>query len=247
MDSLTATVLPAPTFTQRGFSLTEMAVVLVIVALLIGGMVLPMAAQQSIRANQDTERTLGEIREALHGFAAVNGRLPRPATTATNGAENPAACANDAACAGFIPWSTLGTPRADAWGKLIRYSVTPDFANTQITLTTVANRTVQTRDPGGNPVYLAGQATCNTTNQCIPAVIFSQGKSRWGTADDGTALPDGSLTNTDEDSNNAGPVNFLSRTPTDNPAAAGGEFDDIVVWLPTSILINRMIAAGRLP
>ncbi|MDP1654382.1 MAG: type II secretion system protein [Rhodocyclaceae bacterium] len=246
MDSLIHAVPPAPTFAQHGFTLTEMAVVLVIVALLIGGMILPLTAQQDLRARQETERSLAEIREALIGFAVVNSRLPRPATSATNGAEK-ASCTSDADCSGFIPWATLGAQRSDNWGKLIRYSVTPAYANNTITVTAIANRTVQTRDTAGNLIYLAGQASCSAANLCPPAIIFSHGKDRWGTTDAGMALPDGSATNADEDSNHTGPLNYFSRLPTSNTATSGGEFDDIVVWLPQSILMHRLIAAGRLP
>jgi prepilin-type N-terminal cleavage/methylation domain-containing protein len=239
-------VLPAPTFTERGFTLTEMAVVLVIVSLLIGGMIMPMSAQQDIRNTTETQTTLKNIQEALYGYAITNGRLPRPATSATNGVENPVTCATENACSGFIPWATLGVEKLDAWGKLIRYSVTPDFANASFILTTPANRTIQTRDATGNAVYLAGQATCSTASQCVPAIIFSQGKRHWGTTDTGLALDDGSSTNLDEDANNTGPTDYFSRTPS-TETTGGGEFDDIVVWLPTTILINRMISAGRLP
>ncbi|MEZ5614763.1 MAG: type II secretion system protein [Rhodocyclaceae bacterium] len=228
----------------RGFTLTEMAVVLVIVALLIAGMMLPLSAQQDIRARQESEQTLNDIRDALYGFAIANGRLPRPATSATNGAENPATCADDAACSGFVPWATLGVRKLDGWNKLIRYSVTPAYANAAITLATVANRTVQTRDAGAAP-YLAGQAACSTANQCVPAVIFSHGKNNWGTSETGAALPDSSATNVDEDANNTGPTSYFSRLPGTD--ATGGEFDDVVVWLPTTILFNRLITAGKLP
>lgn len=246
MDRLTA-VPPAPTFSPRGFTLTEMAVVLVIVALLIGGMVMPMAAQQDIRARQETERKLEEIREALLGFAVIHGRLPRPATSATDGAENPVNCTTSPDnCQGFIPWATLGIHKTDAWSKLIRYSVTPEFANTSFTLTSVATRTIQTRDTTGNAVYLAGQASCTTSTQCVSAVIFSHGKDRLGTSDTGVAFPDDSSTNLDEKANNIGPTNYFSRTSS-SATTGGGEFDDIVVWLPTSILVSRMISAGKLP
>jgi prepilin-type N-terminal cleavage/methylation domain-containing protein len=238
MASLTLTVPPAPTCSQRGFTLTELAVVLVIVALLIGGMLMPLSAQQDIAARNNSEKALAEIREALIGFAAANGRLPRPATSATDGTENASICANDAACSGFIPWATLGTAKLDGYGKLIRYSVTPDYANGTISLASVANRTVRTRDGAGTAIDLAGQ---------VPAVIFSQGKGRWGTTDAGAALADGSATNLDEDANDAGPTNYFSRQASDNAAASGGEFDDMVIWLPGNILFNRMIAAGRLP
>ncbi|MBA3031902.1 MAG: hypothetical protein KKF85_07280 [Gammaproteobacteria bacterium] len=60
----------------------------------------------------------------------------------------------------------------------------------------------------------------------------------------GAVLPDGSATNTDEDANHTGPTNYFQRTPTTS-TTGGGEFDDIVVWLPANILINRMISAGR--
>jgi prepilin-type N-terminal cleavage/methylation domain-containing protein len=246
MAAMKSAVPPTPTFWARGFTLIELAIVMFIVALLLGGMLLPLSAQQDIRARQETEKVLGEIRDALLGFAITNGRLPRPATSATNGAEA-ASCADDAACNGIVPWTALGTAKVDGWGKLIRYSVTPAFANTTITLSTVANRTVQTRDAVGALAYLVGSASCTTPNQCSPAVIFSHGKSHWGTTDLGAALADGSGTNIDEDANNTGPITYFSRNPSDNTALPGGEFDDITIWLSGNALFNRMVTAGKLP
>jgi prepilin-type N-terminal cleavage/methylation domain-containing protein len=238
---------PSGTFLQRGFTLVEIAIVMFIVALLLSSMLLPLSAQQDIRQRQETEKTLNDIRDALIGFAITNGRLPRPAASATNGSEAKDPCADDAACSGFIPWATLGSAKLDGWGKLIRYSVTPAYANGTVTLSTIANRTVQTRDAAGTAAYLAGSASCTTSNQCVPAVIFSQGKSRGGTTDTGAALADGSSTNSDEDINNAGPVNYFSRTLSDNTALPGGEFDDMVVWLSGNTLVNHMVSAGKLP
>ncbi|MBS3934952.1 MAG: prepilin-type N-terminal cleavage/methylation domain-containing protein, partial [Sulfuritalea sp.] len=103
MDSVIRAIPPAPTCV-RGFTLTEMAVALLIVALLIGGMLLPLSAQRDIHAQQETRRTLAEVRDALVGFAVVHGRLPRPAVSATDGSER-GPCANDADCHGFIPWA----------------------------------------------------------------------------------------------------------------------------------------------
>ncbi|NJD33555.1 MAG: type II secretion system protein [Betaproteobacteria bacterium] len=236
----------APTLAARGFTLIELAIVMFIVALMLGGMLLPLSAQQDVRARQETEKALSDIRDALTGFAVANGRLPRPAASPTNGAEA-GICADDAACNGFVPWAALGSAKLDGWGKLIRYSVTPAFANATITISTVANRTVQTRDTAGAPVYLVGSASCTTPNHCAPAVVFSQGKHRWGTTDAGLALTDGSSTNLDEDANEAGPTNYFSRSPSENTATGGGEFDDITLWLSGNTLFNRMVAAGRLP
>lgn len=231
---------------NQGFTLVEMAIVLMIVALLLGGLLPTVTSQIEQQRNNETNKQLADIKEALIGFALVNGRLPRPAISATDGAER-AACATAAACTGFIPWATLGTSKLDSWGKIIRYSVTPNFANAPFTLsTTVATKTVQTDSI--TSTYLVGQTPpCLTTNQCAPAVIFSHGKNNFGTNDSGNALADSSTTNTDEGTNNTSTDNFFSRIPSNNTAANGGEFDDIVVWIPLNTLMSRMVAAGRLP
>jgi type II secretory pathway pseudopilin PulG len=64
---------------QRGFTLAEIAIVFLIVALLIGGTVLTVSAQNDAREIADTQRTLEQAREAIIGFALRNGRLPCPA------------------------------------------------------------------------------------------------------------------------------------------------------------------------
>ena len=251
----------------RGYSLVELAVVMLIVAMLIGGLLLPLSAQQEVRNRADTERTLLEIQAALIGYAIVNGRLPRPATSATDGTESPTACVEsapttlaDVPCVGFIPWATLGITKIDGWGKLIRYSVTPAYAggsagNSLIALTSVANRAVQTRNSAGTASYLAGRAACSAADQCVAAVIFSHGKERLGTPDGGTATPSTSTTNLDEVVNNSlpnqtlstDPVTYFSRPPSDNTATTGGEFDDIVTWVSTYTVVNKLVAVGKLP
>ena len=74
-----------PSNHSTGFSLVELAMVLFIVSLLIGGLMMPLSAQHEIHGRQETDKALTNIREALIGFAIVNGRLPcpAPATLAT--------------------------------------------------------------------------------------------------------------------------------------------------------------------
>lgn len=72
-----------------GFSIMELAVVLVIVALLLGGLLVPLGAQRDVEFTRAAEKSLTEIREALIGFAAINGRLPCPAQASiANGVAN---------------------------------------------------------------------------------------------------------------------------------------------------------------
>ncbi len=233
-----------------GFSLVELAIVLIIVALLLSSLLSPLSAQIDQRNYNETQQQLSGITEALIGFAVANGRLPRPATSATNGAENPVNCGSDALCTGFIPWSTLGVKKTDAWNKIIQYSVSPAYANNLFALNTIGSKKVLTRDGAGNATYLIGSAgACSVASPCAPAVIYSAGKNNWGVAEDGTALQDESATNADEDVNanpyaSPSPV-FFSRNRYNVPV--GGEFDDIVVWIPPYLLFNRMVSAGKLP
>ena len=229
---------------QTGFTLIEMALALLIMGLVVGGGLNLMSSQMESQKLKETQAILEEAKNALIGFAVVNGRFPRPAVSGVDGTEQ-ATCADEAACTGLIPWVVLGTTKLDSWGKMLRYSVTPAFANANFKLTTPSTKIVQTRDNLGAVQTLAN---------LVPAVIYSHGKSNFGTTDAGTAIPNLSLTNLDEITNDSGGIGavagttFMQRTPSENTAAAfGGEFDDIVIWLSPNILFNRMVQAGQLP
>jgi hypothetical protein len=80
--------------------------------------------------------------------------------------------------------------------------------------------------------------------------VLSHGKNGYGaTSDTGTAraLPGTWDDTLDENLNATNDDEFWSRTRTTNTGAAGGQFDDVLVWISPSILYSRMVAAGRLP
>ena len=235
------------TILQRGFTLVELAIVMFIVALLLGGMLLPLSAQQDMRARQETEKTLSDIRDALMGFAVANGYLPCPAPVdlSTGGAE--ATRDGSGACSirvGLIPWTTLGLGQHDAWNHLFRYSVTPAFSNsgTKFSLSSSGDILIQTRDAAGALQTVA-------TNTSVPAAIVSHGaRAAWAYTDTGAQIADSANINTDEDTNAAAAgTTFVTRMSTAQGVAAPGEFDDSVIWLSTNTLFNRMVAAGKLP
>jgi prepilin-type N-terminal cleavage/methylation domain-containing protein len=236
---------------QRGFTLMELTVVLVIVALLIGGLMVPLSTQQDIRGRQETEKALSEIRETLIGFAVVNGRLPCPATPstpsgtagagveATNGASGSALACTSAV--GVLPWATLGVPETDAWGNRYTYRVTLNFAR-GIPQTTFGCA------PASDPVNAAfalctpGDISVLTTasggaivSSAVPAAVLSHGKLAVGAYTTAGNLISGAAG--DEAENSNADATFVSSLA----------IDDQLVWLSPNLLMNRMIAAGKLP
>ena len=223
--------------TQRG------AALLLLVAVLgLGAASLLMSAFSRNGAESDRQQRtlaiLAQARDALTGFAATNGRLPRPASSATDGRERPAECASDADCSGFLPWVALGVPGLDAWGKVLRYSVTPEMSRAPIaSVSAVANRVILQRKANGGLAYVAGQQQCDVSAQCLPAVVFSQGKEGYGTAASGARLAPTLRGNADEAANELASTSFIT----------GNSVDDLLVWITLPALYQRMRAARTLP
>lgn len=231
------------------------AVLLLLLAILaLAGSSLLMSAFGGVnlqaRREQQTLLVLAQAREALAGFAAVNGRLPLPAASAFDGLERQAPCASDADCTGFLPLAALGIEGADAWGQRLRYSVTPALTTYAYAASTaVANRTVQTRGMAGELRYLAGGPSCSVQSQCAPFVVLSHGRRHFGVSEAGIgrAGPAGEAGSDDEADNAAQALHFISRPATTDPRRPGGQFDDLVAWLPLDMLYQRMRAARTLP
>ncbi|WP_374583573.1 hypothetical protein [Pseudoduganella sp.] len=186
------------------------------------------------------ERTLAmlaQASEALVGFAATHGRLPRPASgePAGDGLERAGACASEADCTGLLPWRELGLPAQDHWGRGLRYSVTPAFTAAPLSRTAlVATKRVLSRDANGRLFFTAGQESCSLAAQCAPAVILSRGASD---------IPDSQ----DEAGNLAASVDFMQRPRSSAADAAGGAFDDLLATVSLPTLYQRMAAARTLP
>ena len=64
----------------QGFSLVEIAVVLVILSVLLAIVAVPVSTQLNQRRATETQRLIDLAQQALIGYASANGRLPCPAT-----------------------------------------------------------------------------------------------------------------------------------------------------------------------
>lgn len=128
----------------RGFTLIEMAIVLVVIGLILSGGLLTLSPVLQGSRVSDTKSKLDAIEDALLVYSIQHNCLPCPATatTATGGANvgqalpqpldangcSTGACTN---ARGVVPWVTLGLPEADAtdaWGMRITYAITNGLA-----------------------------------------------------------------------------------------------------------------------
>lgn len=210
---------------NSGFTLVELAIVLVIIGLVLSAFLTPLAAQLAQARNTEARKDLSEIKEALLGFAVINGRLPCPDNN-NDGIED--ACPNTnvtATTGGNVPWSTLNTKQFDPWQRRYQYQINNGFTAVFI---------LSTAGTGAGVIRVCTTSACaNTEANNVPFVIFSTGEN-------GAVLPPANL---DEQENVDADSNFVSRDFSNT----GGGFDDIIVWASTNVLMNRMVTAGRLP
>lgn len=219
-----------------GFTLVEVAVVLLIIGILLGSILGPVAQQRENRNIQTTVSLLQEAHDSLLGFAALNGFLPCPATLGSNGLESRSGGANNNCTNehGYLPSNTLGISGkfnannllTDAWGSPVRYSLsnvaTWEYAK-KITMQSV---------PATYSICNAANCSAGTvTASNIVAVIYSIGPDR-------NAAP----ASADQQDNLDGDDQFVSRIPTEG---ANTGFDDIVTWISPNTLALYLVKAGQ--
>lgn len=237
-------------FRSVGFTLVEMAVVLVILGLMLGGLLLPLTAQMDQRNLGEARLQIREIEEALIGYALATGRLPCSAdpaiATGDAGAGEERDCSVVGMNAGVLPWVTLGLKETDPWGRRFSYRVTAQFADT------AAANTYSGCVP--NPVPDAASfALCSLGDMTIlnnagggnvalnvPAVVVSHGKGGAGAylTTGEQQLP--ASADLSERENSLLNATFVSKT-------IDSSYDDVTGWVPRMILFNRMVSAALLP
>lgn len=216
-----------------GFTLIELAVALVVIALLLGTLLSPLTAQVQQSRISETQKILDQINDALIGFAISQTppRLPCPDTTG-DGIED--VCPNAFATqstGGNLPWVTLGVPATDPWGQRYQYRV-----NNQIG-TSIPNN-FQFNPSGAGLLRVCSVSACSAGTVVannLPAVILSRGPN-------GAATP----TSADELANTDNNGDFVGRTYS--AVGSGlGEFDDIVTYISMPVLFSRLVSAQKLP
>lgn len=279
--------------TQRGFTLIEMAIVLVIITIMIGGLAMPLSAQIQARRIAETKKTLEEAREAILGYAMTHscscaydtvgptGVLqPAPQTTCTSTcpANNPSltavtlqhaylpcpdtsgdgredrnlitrACIEQVVGSGLshgrVPWVDLGVAQQDAWGNRLLYAVNTTYPNEV--------RGFSSSTTLDDPLQVCSTNTCpipynplTLPNPYVASnvvfVVASLGANGWGALNvNGNTLA--APTGADELENLDADEAYVSRAPT-QVGGAGGEFDDLLVWVSDNLLKARVCPTG---
>ena len=230
---------------QGGFTLIELAVVLVIIGVLLGSFLGTLGARIDNSRRAETLEALDKIKLSLYGFAMSQSpaRLPCPDND-NDGLEDMAG----ASCAtltspGNLPWATLGIGRGDAWGSTFSYWVADDYSNAAgFSLATDATGVAQVNDSIGG----------NVLSNNVAAVILSHGKNMYGSIDVNnvarSAVPAGAAYDDERenlDADGAAPVLFISRSVASEEAITA--YDDMLVWIAEFELKGNMVQAGVLP
>ena len=221
---------------QRGFTFAELAISMIIIALLIGGLLGPIGRQVDQSRVNTTQKQLEDIKEALLGYAVIHRRLPCPDLTGDGLEDRLTAGANTGACGaplvgtvqllGTLPWSTLNLTEPDAWNTRFGYRVASEFSVSSDTsplpssiafglsfpAATSGNIVINQRNANKTTTLLAGGANANPPGAV--AIVWSFGKNGYGgTQAGGTARAAVPAVNIDETTN---------ATTNANPALAAG-------------------------
>lgn len=249
-------------FKQNGFTLVEMAVVLVIIGLVLSAAI----SMGNTLVNQSrisvTKTKLEAIKTALVSYIARNNRLPCPAipttppSTAGYGIEaaTPGTCVGISdnvptgatrVVMGILPWITLGLSDEsgqDGYYNRFSYAVTANATN--LNKDTIAGMLGNISIHDSSPITLGLPPIGNQINSNIVTVIISHGANANGAyskAGNQVVLPMGS---DERENTDLAPINsaFIQK----EFAQGANPFDDIVLALNPSEFLTPLTINGSI-
>lgn len=187
---------------EKGFTLIEIAIVMVIIGLLTGGGISIMRVLTERKLRNENLEYLQQTKEAIISFATINGRLPWADSTV------PADGVQDAgATSGTLPFLDLNLPPTDPYKRVVKYVINGGLTNNRqnscnTLLTPLA----------GNPSVV--DADGSTTAFSVAAILISNGPT----------MPFNSVAGTFSGNNATGTPNYIKSFLT-------ATFDDEVVYI----------------
>ncbi len=192
---------------QQGFTLIEIAVVMVIIGLLTGGGVSLMRSLTERKARNETVSYLKDVRIALISYAEKTGRLPW-ADSDSDGSEN------SGIAGGLLPYLTLQIPPMDAYSRHLRYAVNTNLGNNRAS-------TCSALRAGLSGIPQVVDADGVSAPLSIALMLISAGPMD---ADGDGNVFDRATTGTHQGDNTDGTPNYLRHPPTTG-------FDDLALYI----------------
>ncbi len=207
--------LPARRFIdqKKGFTLIELAFVLVIVGILVGmgAELLPMLVKQS--KLKEARLMVRETKTAITGYALATGRLPF-ASSSTDGSEDAGTYR------GYLPYATLGINGEDPYLGTLFYAVDPYLTTTTTTdelKAALSELITNTHSPS---------LFCDSGNIQAAFVVVSAGKN--------------TRADSPNDDNNNGTITSADNNQFEKPGAPQTDaYDDILEAVSLTYLYGR--------
>lgn len=257
-----------------GFTLVEMAIVLVVIGILLSGGLLTVAPVIQGSKIAETKQRLDRIEESLTLYVIRNGCLPCPAdaTLANDGNARGDAGTYTSQCltqatastvcsvvngTGVLPWIALGLSQAevtDGWGNMITYAVTPGLT---VDTTDMVRTPPSTYPAGALFVSNADSTGVDAITTSAAYVLISHGTDMRGAyipSGAQKAAPDAGNTVQIDNTQGAAAADQLcgaAGTPCHQDdiidAVGNNHFDDIVRWrsAPMTIQLCGTNACGN--
>lgn len=198
---------PQPYTNARGFTLLEIAIVMVIIGILAGGGVSLMKMLTESKSRNATVAYLQQVRTALISYATNNGRLPW-ADSDGDGAEN------SGSTNGTLPFLTLQIAPSDAYKRILRYEINANLASSRSATCSALKSGLTIR-----PTVV--DADGSTTAFNVAAVLVSAGPMD---ADGNGNVFDALAAGTHQGNNISGTPNYLRNPPV-------ATFDDLTTYI----------------
>lgn len=165
---------------------------------------------------------------------------------------------------GLLPYADLGVSQNDPWGRPYRYIVFNYYSNYKTKPPETIVNKIYSADENISTLGVYSRKTSDKSEidvaRSVAVIIISHGKNGLGAYKQGSLeLATSPATGTDEEANaGLGDRKLKKYTRIYTPSVSGEcsdtridlqscEFDDAVSYLPTSIFISKMVAAGKLP
>jgi len=252
---------------QSGFTLIEIAIVLLVVAILLGYSVAMLPVQKELKQYNHANDEMNSIIEHLIAFAQVNGRLPCPdddADALFDGLEDRSGLNACDGYFGYLPAKTLGIDGKysaeglliDPWGTEYGYAVSEgdassDGENDMVTANEIRDEGIaNVVDVLLSPPDLflctdstvnANHTDCTTVTGGVEAVAnVAAVVVSLGKDFEIPATSNIQAENIDDFLAGTNDKVFILSPRRD-------DYDDIVKWVSTNLLFSKMIEAGQLP